>query len=159
MLGRWLYAERAHRLLKASGLDATLSKLRVPAPAGAARVAPAPVQRGALAPCGRTGPPIQCAGVGVPVVATAACKPPAAVASTTPQVGGAGAGATAAPAAAAAARAKASLRRKRNKRVASASRKKTRKGSLEKWKADDPEYDYDAAIAGATAADPSTADL
>ena len=67
-----------------------------------------------------------------------------------PQVGGAGA--TAASAAAAAARAKASLRRKRNKRVASASRKKTRKGSLEKWKADDPEYDYDAAIAGATAA-------
>ena len=157
MLERWLYAERTHRLLKASGLDATLSKLRVPAPAGATRVAPAPAQRGLLAPCGRTGPPIQCAGVGVPVVATAACKPPAAVASTTPQVGGAGA--TAAPAAAAAARAKASLRRKRNKRVASASRKKTRKGSLEKWKADDPEYDYDAAIAGATAAGPSTAGL
>ena len=165
MLERWLYAERAHRLLKASGLDATLGKLRVPAPAGATRVAPAPVQQGPLAPCGRTGPPIQCAGVGVPVVATAASKPPAAVASTTPQVGGAAAGAAAAAAAAGAARAKAKvLQRKRCRRVASARGKKIRKGSLDKWKADDPEYDYDAAIAGSTAArvpgaDPSTVDL
>ena len=54
--------------------------------------------------------------------------------------------------------------RKRCRRVASASGKKIRKGSLDKWKADDPEYDYDAAIAGFTAArvpgaDPSTVNL
>ena len=69
----------------------------------------------------------------------------------------------AAAAAAGAARAKV-LRRKRCRRVASASGKKIRKGSLDKWKADDPEYDYDAAIAGFTAArvpgaDPSTVNL
>ena len=39
MLERWLYAEARHRLLKANGLHATLSKLRVPAPAGATRAA------------------------------------------------------------------------------------------------------------------------
>ena len=52
---RWLYAERAHRLLKASGLDATLSKLRVPASGRDARGARASAA-GPLAPWA-TGPP------------------------------------------------------------------------------------------------------
>ena len=148
MLERWLYAERAHRLLKANGLHATLSKLRVPAPAGATRAAPAPAQAGPLAPCGRTGAPIQCAGAGAPVVATATGAAQVAKQQQPARTDNAAR----------------NLQRKRARRVTSAASKKLRTGNLDRWKKSDPTFDYDGEIAKAVAAraprhDPSTVDL
>ena len=142
MLERWLYAERAHRLLKANGLNATLSKLRVPAPAHTTIAVPAPAQRGLLGPCGHTGAPMQCAGASAPVVATTPFKPPVAAPAPPQQ-----------PKRLRDNPAR-SLSRKRARRVQrAASGQRLRAGNkLEDWEADDPAYDYRAAIAKAKAA-------
>ena len=63
MLERWLYSERAHRLLKANGRNSLDKKLRTHAPAGATCTEPVPQPQG-LSAAGCGGEPVQAAHCG-----------------------------------------------------------------------------------------------
>ena len=75
MLERWLYSERAHRLLKANGRNSLDKKLRTHAPAGSTRTEPVPQPQGLSAPGTRAGVPMECAGTGAQAVEVSPFKP------------------------------------------------------------------------------------